>query len=786
MIKRIKQILSIALVYLFTLFIIGSFAKTKANSSNLNIIESGGWYETAYIEWTPHTDALGYNVFVKHSQALDTEYQQIDAELIREYETYWRADAVGLASGSYMMKVEAILDDELTVSRVSDIINVEAHDRSGFAFSSASKFKTGSGAYNDDGTLKPDAKVIYLTPATAKTVQLDVIVDSKGKKETGIGIAAILKLREKGHDQTPLAFRVIGKVTDENMSGQINKNGYIELKGNADYSEMNITIEGIGQDAYAYGWGILLRRAGNVEVRNLGLALFPDDAISVEGNNCNIWIHHNDIFYGKAGSDSDQAKGDGSTDIKGASTYITVSYNHYWDSGKVSLCGLGETEEYFVTYHHNWFDHSDSRHPRIRTGSIHIYNNYYDGISKYGVGVTTGSSAFVEANYFRNTKYPMMSSKQGTDTKGDGTFSKEPGGIIKAYDNLIIGAKSLIYANSDEGTVPRNPTSFDAYLASSRNEIVPSSYKTLDGGTTYNNFDTSVDLGVSKTEIDPVEDVVEIVTTKAGRLNQGDFTWEFNNEVDDSSYDINQPLMNKIRNYSSTIISIGGNQIEDPVDPNDPDDPIDPVDPASGTIVHNFTSDGKVNDFFSIAGKLSTSKGTVNYKGLTLTQCLKIETSTRITFTTTNESELTLVFKESGKRIKVDGISYTTTDIGILNLTLAPGEHTIAKDEVMNLFYMELIIDDSGEEPIDPEEPVEPEDPEEPVDPEDPEEPVEPENPEGPIEPGDPVDPEEPGESEKTDSNSFFKVIIYIASATVFVFGVLFMVLKIVISKKGF
>ena len=235
--------------------------------------------------------------------------------------------------------------------------------------------------------------------------------------------------------------------------------------------------------------------------------------------------------------------------------------------------------------------------------------------------------------------------------------------------------------------------------------------------------------------------------------------------------------MNKIRNYSSTIISIGGNQIEDPVDPNDPDDPIDPVDPASGTIVHNFTSDGKVNDFFSIAGKLSTSKGTVNYKGLTLTQCLKIETSTRITFTTTNESELTLVFKESGKRIKVDGISYTTTDIGILNLTLAPGEHTIAKDEVMNLFYMELIIDDSGEEPIDPEEPVEPEDPEEPVEPEDPE---------GPIEPGDPVDPEEPGESEKTDSNSFFKVIIYIASATVFVFGVLFMVLKIVISKKGF
>ena len=557
MIKRIKQVLSIVLVYLFTLFLIGAFAKIKASSSNINIIDSGGWYETAYIEWLPHTDALGYNVFVKASQAPDTQYQQIDSELIREYETYWRADAVGLASGNYQIKVEAILEDEQTVSAVSDVINVEAHDRSGFAFSSDSKFKTGSGAYNDDGTLKVDAKVIYLTPATAKTVQLDVIVDSKGKKETGIGIAEILKKREKGYDKTPLAIRVIGKVTDEHMSGQINSNGYIEVKGNADYSEMNITIEGIGEDAYAYGWGILLRRVGNVEVRNLGIALFPDDAISVEGNNCNIWIHNNDIFYGKAGSDADQAKGDGSTDIKGASTYITVSYNHYWDSGKVSLCGLGETEEFFVTYHHNWFDHSDSRHPRIRTGSIHIYNNYFDGISKYGVGVTSGSSAFVEANYFRNTKYPMMSSKQGTDAKGKGTFSGEHGGIIKAYDNIIIGAESLIYANSDEGTESRNLTSFDAYLASSRDEIVPSTYKTLYGGTTYNNFDTNVDLGVQESDIDPVEDVIEIVAAKAGRLNKGDFTWEFNDVVDDTSYDINQPLMNKIRNYTSEIKSIG-------------------------------------------------------------------------------------------------------------------------------------------------------------------------------------------------------------------------------------
>ncbi|MFD1910518.1 hypothetical protein ACFSQ7_50945 [Paenibacillus rhizoplanae] len=99
-----------------------------------------------------------------------------------------------------------------------------------------------------------------------------------------------------------------------------------------------------------------------------------------------MWVHNNDIFYGSAGSDADQAKGDGSTDLKKGSTYITISYNHYFDSGKAALVGLSESAEFFVTLHHNWFDHSDSRHPRIRVASVHVYNNFYDGVSKIRCG----------------------------------------------------------------------------------------------------------------------------------------------------------------------------------------------------------------------------------------------------------------------------------------------------------------------------------------------------------------------------------------------------------------
>lgn len=181
--------------------------------------------------------------------------------------------------------------------------------------------------------------------------------------------------------------------------------------------------------------------ANNLEIRNLGVKAFYDDGISLDTDNTNIWVHNNDIFYGQ-NKGGDQQKGDGSCDVKANSTYVTVSYNHFWDSGKCSLCGMHQdsgTGEFFVTYHHNWFDHSDSRHPRIRVGTIHIYNNYFDGNSKYGVGITTGGSSFVENNYFRNCYHPVLSSKQGTDALGNGTFSGEDGGMIKMFNNTITG-----------------------------------------------------------------------------------------------------------------------------------------------------------------------------------------------------------------------------------------------------------------------------------------------------------------------------------------------------------
>ncbi|CAH1197089.1 hypothetical protein PAECIP111891_01058 [Paenibacillus allorhizoplanae] len=713
--KNVSKVTSYVLLFAIALSVFASgMFNTAVHAAAPSLSGSGGWNETAFVEWSPVSNAQGYNVFVKPASAADSQYVQIDTELIRQYPTYWRADAVGLAAGSYVMKVEAILSGGSSESTVSGTISVTPHDRSGFAFASQSPFSTGSGAYNEDGTLRNGAQVIYVTSATAQTVSLDVITSSSGTKQTGVGIGPILALRQKGYDKTPLAIRFIGKVTDADMGSSLNSSGFLQVKGNSSYTEMNTTVEGIGKDATVYGWGFLLRNVGNVEVRNLGILLFQDDAVSMDTGNVNVWVHNNDITYGKAGSDADQAKGDGSTDLKGASTYTTISYNHYWDSGKAALIGLSESSEFFVTFHHNWFDHSDSRHPRIRKGTIHVYNNFFDGVSKYGSGMTTAGSAFVESNYYRHSKNPMLISLQGTDISGGspGTFSGENGGMIKAYNNSIVDlVGGLIYANSNEGSAPANATSFDAYLASTRNETVPSSYKALVGGTAYNNFDTTIDTGVNVADIDSVSTVEQVVTAEAGRLGSGDFTWTFNDAVDDTSSDLNSALMSKILSYTSQLVSIGGNSTATPPTPTPPTPtPPTPTPPAAtptpptstptptptppgpsgSTIVHNFTTDGKASSFFNIQGNLSTSKGTVIFNGLTLTQCLKMESTTSIGFTTTTASTLTLVLNTAdGTKIKVDGTSYPMTN-GIVTVSLAPGAHTITKTDVTNLFYMKL------------------------------------------------------------------------------------------------
>ena len=698
-----------------------SFAKAaergesgEVTEKGITITESKGWQESAYAKWTLLSDAKSYNVYVKGGQYAD--YTKVDQQLVRNYGSYGRVDVVGLKAGNYSLKVVAVDANgaETSAYGVADNLKVVNYDRQGFAHKGISD---GVGAYNNDGTLMAGAKVLYVTKNTFKTIKASL----NGEEYTGIG--DILLAKQKGKDNTPLAVRVIGEIKTADAGDQLktDQKGLL-LKGNNATTVMNVTIEGIGDDACFNGFGLGIINGTNVEVRNM--AFFnqgsSNDNMEIKGTQ-HIWVHNNDYFYGEKGS-GDHGKGDGSLDSKDGASFCTFSYNHYHDTGKSNLCGMKkETVDNLICYHHNWFDHSDSRHPRVRTSSVHIWNNYYDGVAKYGVGVTMGASVFVESNYFRNTKYPMMISKQGTDAKGDGTFSGENGGVLKAYGN-IFAEKSKYFSYI---TWKNSNTDFDAYEVASPSETVPSSVVAKAGRTSYNNFDTDASKMYAYTP-DAAVDVPAKVTGfyGAGRLNQGDIHYTFNNATDDADYGRSAGLDNILSSYKTGLVNIFGDESASSGETGSGStgeggetggsgsgtgsgeggstggstggsEGGSTVTPIEGTVTCSFTANGKEavpsNSAFTLTGEAKNVKvENTEIEGATYTASLKMESKTEVSFTTSQKMTLYVYYGTSAKNknVLVDGTEQTGDPTTVV---LEAGAHKITKGDTSAIALIKLV-----------------------------------------------------------------------------------------------
>ena len=668
----------------------------------IQITEAKGWQESAYLKWAPFEGASSYNVYV--------DDKKIDAQLVRQYASYYRADVLGLKAGTYSVKVVPVNAEgtEITGANTASNLVVKSYNREGFAH-----FKyDGVGAYNNDGTLKAGAKVLYITAKTAKTVSTTV---NTGKQETVTGLQSIIDAYSKGKDKTPIAFRIIGKVNLSDLDHISSSAEGLQVKG----AMMNMTFEGVGDDATVYGFGFLLREAESVEFRNFAIMRCLDDAMSLDTKNFHVWIHNMDLFYGKKGSAADQAKGDGTVDIKGDSKYVTVAYNRFWDNGKASMCGMkSETGENWITYHHNWFDHSDSRMARVRTMSVHMYNNYYQHCDVYGIGATSGSSIFMESNYFDAVKRPIMSSLQGTDAKGDGTFSGEKGGLIKAYGN--------VFANKPDNfsyiTYAENNTSFDAYEVSDPSEQVPASVKTLVGGTSYNNFDTNSSLMYAYAA-DKAEDVPSIVEGfyGAGRLNHGDIDFVIPDEtVVTNGHQQPWPALASILDaYTSGVVKVfgesnaageggsteggstggsgeGGSTGGSTGGTTEGGSTVTPIE---GTVLVTFTDSKPSSSIVTVSGNYATNKGTATIDGTSYSTCVKMESATNISVTVDKKVTMTLYFSSADTKTnaKIDGKKPAEVNAVIdstaktMTVTLDAGSHTITKQDTCNLFGIKLV-----------------------------------------------------------------------------------------------
>jgi pectate lyase len=247
----------------------------------------------------------------------------------------------------------------------------------------------------------------------------------------------------------------------------IRVSGMISLPGPMHDVTSDKTIVGVGASSGLTGGGLNIglpiddditsppaNAVHNVIIRNLNFASWPDDAINVMMFSHHIWIDHNRWTTGS----------DGGVDVKRGSQYVTISWNHADGTDKNMLLGHDDDNaaqdvgRLKVTYHHNWFDGTNQRNPRVRFGDpVHVFNNYYNDTGNYGVASTENAGVRVERNYFENVEDPFH--------LGEGSSSD---GRLVAIDNCLVNSGS----GQTGGSVAAIPYAYTADAACSVKGIV--------------------------------------------------------------------------------------------------------------------------------------------------------------------------------------------------------------------------------------------------------------------------------------------------------------------------
>jgi pectate lyase len=231
------------------------------------------------------------------------------------------------------------------------------------------------------------------------------------------------------------------------VSGTISCSGMLRVGSNK-------TIIG-NSGATIAGCGLNVSESSNVIIRNLTFRDWNDDAINVQYST-RVWIDHNTLSNGA----------DGAIDVKRASDFVTVSWNRIFGHDKSMLLGHSDDNgaedrgHLRVTYHHNYFDGTNQRHPRVRFGNpVHVYNNFYRSVGGYGVASTEGAGVLVEGNYFENTDDPFH---LGEADSGPGT--------LVARNNVFSGSGT----GQQGGSVASIPYSYSMDPAANVKSIVTS------------------------------------------------------------------------------------------------------------------------------------------------------------------------------------------------------------------------------------------------------------------------------------------------------------------------
>ncbi|MBR6558264.1 MAG: hypothetical protein IKT70_04560 [Clostridia bacterium] len=481
------------------------------------------------------------NYTVSYRLSGTDKFTEIDKELIIEDGNSLECYILGLAKGRYDVRIECGEGDNFARATIASI-DVEKQDRSGYA---SFNREEGIGGYNSDGTVKDGAKIIYLTNANKNTVTLDI------GGTTYTGIVEILKANKTMAE--PLIIRVMDNITtnqwtpseekirqvdfsaaDESyfaglfsdqygdnvagLTGSVSskKEGKlyqfittadgIKMTETVDaeiasdgcgmnmleiYDASNITIEGIGEKAGFFQFGVAFYYSDSIEIKNLTIEQYPVNALGfyaldkadVHGG---YWIHHNTFTIGNNtwGIGSSRT-GEETIEMVDVNS-ITVSYNKFDQVAKAATLGDADGGACIdITFHHNYYNRVEQSVPFVRNTNMHSYNNYYERCFR-AISPRTNSYVFGEANYFQNCSGAYYIS------------GGESWGTIKSFNEVYVesGGTAKISVVSD------------------RSEFVENTCMP-DGKTDYSKFDTDAklfyyDVSNKKSDVELMHDVEEL------------------------------------------------------------------------------------------------------------------------------------------------------------------------------------------------------------------------------------------------------------------------------------
>ncbi|CAO2182413.1 unnamed protein product [Urochloa humidicola] len=157
------------------------------------------------------------------------------------------------------------------------------------------------------------------------------------------------------------------------------------------------TIDGRGRRVRLSGRGLELRECEHVIVCALeieGGRGHDADAVQIKPWSRHVWLDRCSL----------RDFADGLVDVTCGSTDVTVSRCHLAAQDKAVLVGASsahvEDRRARVTIHHCFFDGTRQRHPRVRFGRVHLYNNYTRGWGIYAVCASVESQIISQCNIY--------------------------------------------------------------------------------------------------------------------------------------------------------------------------------------------------------------------------------------------------------------------------------------------------------------------------------------------------------------------------------------------------